>query len=190
MLTCHSFGWIICSHAWHASIILSLLLMPTHLCKISLSLSLSLPSFSISPFSLFTQECVICGSVDGVYNIPAEHRREGQTRERWWKTTPLPPRLMYPSSPRSLILWSSSSTNFYCLFPPCNQSHRQVRCTAKYAKGLFLTKSICSRDCVTQGECVLSFHPRNHFKIETGCVFDLPEDNKGQDFGKQGFIER
>lgn len=75
-------------------------------------------SLSISPLSLFTQESVICGSADRVCNIPAELRRKGQTRERWWKTTPLPPS---PLSPRSnghqtlnLLLWpfTSMPSNF------------------------------------------------------------------------------
>lgn len=186
MLTCHSFGWIICSHAWHASIILSLLLMPTHLCKISLSLSLSLPSFSISPFSLFTQECVICGSVDGVCNIPAEHRREGQTRERWWKTTPLPPRLMYPSSPRSLILWSSSSTNFYCLFPPCNQSHRQVRCTAKYANGLFFWPRVSAPETVLlRGNVFYHFIHEITLKLKRDVFLIYQKITKGRTSGNR-----
>ena len=82
------------------------------------------PLLHVPPLSLFTQECVICGSADRVCNTPAELQREGRTRERWWKTTPLPPPLTHPSSPLSprssghhtpnLLLWPFTSMPVNC----------------------------------------------------------------------------
>lgn len=73
------------------------------------------------PLSLFTQECVICGSADRVCDIPAELWREGRTGKRWWKTTPLPPPLTHPSSPLSPRP-ITHLTYFYDLSPPCRQT--------------------------------------------------------------------
>ena len=130
------FGWIVCSHAQHASLILSLSVMPTRLYQNSPRLRF--PFHLPPPLSLYTQECVICGSADRVCNIPAEPRREGQPGERWWKTSLLPPPLTYPLLPPPRSNDHHAPNPLYGLSPPCHQLLVHVSGRKRETGSLFL----------------------------------------------------